>query len=89
MSTCFAQTGIKGVLFEKGTRNVLAQTNVFIMPHKLKATTDSKGRFLFPDVPKGKFNFIVNKSNYLRIDIESTKNETNYELRIIPRKRIL
>jgi hypothetical protein len=71
MSACFAQTAIKGVLFEKGTKNILKETNIFIMPYKLKAVTDSEGKFLFPDVPEGKFEFIVNKSGYIRLTLEA------------------
>jgi hypothetical protein len=80
INTCFAQNTIKGVLFEKGTRNLLKETNVFIMPFKLKATTDSLGRFIFPDVPDKEFNFIVNKSGYLRLDLASDTKQRSYEL---------
>ena len=67
---------IKGVLFEKGTKNLLTDTNIFLMPHKLKATTNKNGQFIFPEVPNGDFSFIVNKSGYLRLDLKSnTKNQ--------------
>jgi len=80
INTCFAQSTIKGVLYEKGTRNLLKETNVFIMPFKLKATTDAKGRFIFPDVPDEAFNFIVNKSGYIRLDAPSDTKQESYEL---------
>lgn len=78
--TILAQNMIKGVLYEKGTKNLLIDTNVFILPHKLKATTNSQGQFLFPDVPEGEFNFVVNKSGYLRLDEKSKTGEENYDL---------
>jgi hypothetical protein len=80
MSTCFAQTAIKGVLFEKGTKGILKETNIYIMPYKLKATTDSEGKFIFPDVPEGKFEFIVNKSGYFRLKLETDTKSMNNDL---------
>lgn len=77
-----AQTSVRGILYEKGTRKLLSDTNVFILPHKLKATTDAEGKFLFPEVPDGKIQFIVNKSGYIRLDEKSKTGETIYELYI-------
>ncbi len=59
---------LKGTLLEKGTRNPLAGVNVFILPHKLKATTDDKGEFTIKDVPAGAFQWVVNASNYDRFE---------------------
>ncbi len=80
IGTCYAQTAIKGILLEKGTKAVLADTNVYIMPYKLKATTDTQGKFFFPDVPKGDFEFLVNKSGYLRLTVESSTSDLNSDL---------
>lgn len=66
-NTSFAQNSIKGTLYEKGTKNKLENTNIFIMPYKLKATTNGEGQFLFPDVPNGEFEIIVNRSGYIRL----------------------
>lgn len=77
-----AQISVKGVLYEKGTRKLLPDTNIFILPHKLKATTDQEGKFFFADVPEGKFQFVVNKSGYLRLDEKSKTQKDNYDLYI-------
>jgi len=71
----FGQNVVKGILYEKGTKTLLKDTNVFILPHKLKATTDSEGKFIFSDVPDGEFNFIVNRSGYIRLNQYSSKPE--------------
>lgn len=77
-----AQTTIKGTLYEKGTKNLLKETNIFILPHKLKATTDQEGKFIFTDVPNGKFEFIVNKSGYIRLTEKGNTKNLNYNLYI-------
>jgi hypothetical protein len=80
IGTSFAQLTLRGTLYEKGTKNLLADTNVFIMPYQLKATTDSEGKFIFPDVPPGEFEFIVNKSAYIRLNQKETTDELTYSL---------
>lgn len=75
-----AQVSVQGVLFEKGTKKRLSETNVFILPYKLKATTDSEGKFFFPEVPNGDFQFVVNKSGYLRLDEKSKTSSENFFL---------
>lgn len=78
----YGQNAVKGVLYEKGTKNLLKDTNLFILPHKLKATTNSEGQFIFPDVPNGDFSFVVNKSGYIRLDQKSETGLENYNLYI-------
>ncbi|MGE3975446.1 MAG: TonB-dependent receptor plug domain-containing protein [Bdellovibrionales bacterium] len=61
---------IEGRLLERGTKKPLADTNIFILPHKLKATTDAKGRFRFEQVPVGKMQWVVNSPNYQRLELD-------------------
>lgn len=64
----FAQIKIEGKLYEKGTRIPLKETDVFILPHKLKATTDAQGVFVFDLVPEGPFQFVVTGTGYERLE---------------------
>lgn len=83
ISTAHAQEiSVKGILFEKGTKRVLPQTNVFILPHKLKAVTNEQGQFLFPSVPVGEIEFVVNKTGYLKLSEKSKTSADEYKLYI-------
>ena len=79
-TSALAQMEVRGTLYEKGTKKLLSDTSVFILPHKLKATTNSEGQFVFTSVPQGKFNFVINKSGYLRLDTPSSPGRLNYDL---------
>jgi hypothetical protein len=59
---------LEGILRERGTRNPLADVSVFVLPHKLKATTDAQGRFRFEDVPEGPISFVVNAAGFLKLE---------------------
>ena len=61
---------IQGVLLEKGTRKPLSGVNVFILPHKLKGTTDDQGKFTIENVPAGKIQWIVNSAGYERLTLD-------------------
>jgi hypothetical protein len=82
MNLAMAGVVVKGQLKEKGTRTPLSEVNVYILPHKLKATTDKEGKFLFPDVPEGEFEFIVNNTGYIRLKEKSSTIVQNQELYI-------
>lgn len=71
-----AQLTIEGRLFERGTKIPIADTNVFILPHKLKATTDSKGRFKFEQVPTGKMQWVVNLTGYQKLEVDDELKES-------------
>ncbi len=60
---------VQGVVLERGTKRALSDVNVFILPHKLKATTDAQGRFSFDSVPFGEFQFVVNLTNYKKYEV--------------------
>jgi outer membrane receptor protein involved in Fe transport len=76
----WAQTKISGVLLERGTRTLLKEVNLFILPHKLKATTNDKGEFEFFDVPEGDFDFVVNNSGFLRLNQKGSTKISSYTL---------
>jgi hypothetical protein len=59
---------LSGRVLERGTRNPLIDTPVFILPHKLKAVTDSKGGFQFDEVPEGPMSLVVNAAGFLKLE---------------------
>lgn len=59
---------LEGRLFEKGTKRPIPEANVFVMPSKQKAVTDSEGRFRFESVEPGPIQFVVNLTGYERLD---------------------
>jgi len=76
----FAQTAITGKVIERGTKTPLKDVNVFILPLKLKATTNELGEFVFEDVPAGEFEFIVNLSGYIRLTQKASSENNNFNL---------
>src|SRR5947209_5412331 len=66
---------LHGALKERGTRAPLAEVSVFILPHKLKTTTDREGRFSFEGVPVGPFTWVVNFPGYLKLERPDVQNE--------------
>jgi hypothetical protein len=66
-STCaYSQVSVTGTLLEKGTRKPLSEVNIFLLPAKLKAVTDSEGKFIFPEVEANSFEIIINNTGYIR-----------------------
>jgi hypothetical protein len=59
---------ISGVLYEKGSRKVLKNVNVFLLPQKLKSITDEKGRFVFENVQGEEIQIVVNQTGYLKLE---------------------
>lgn len=82
LSFAHAQNSVKGILYEKGTKNILKDTNVFLLPYKMKATTNNEGQFIFSNVPRGEFRFVVNKAGYLRLDQKVKTSDRNFDLYI-------
>ncbi len=62
----FAQ--VSGTLIERGTRKILPEVNVFLLPQKLKATTDASGKFSFPEAVPGDCVLIVNLTGYQKYE---------------------
>ncbi|MCC7440287.1 MAG: carboxypeptidase-like regulatory domain-containing protein [Bdellovibrionales bacterium] len=67
---------IEGRILERGTRKPLEGVNVFVLPHKLRATTDASGSFRLPEVPAGEFEWVVNAAGYERLQ-EADKAEAS------------
>jgi len=62
---------VSGQLFERGTRVRIANANVFVLPQKLKATTDAQGRFVVEGVAVGQpFTWVVNVAGYRKLEKE-------------------
>jgi hypothetical protein len=81
-SSLFAQSTISGRVYEKGTRNILKDVNVFILPHKLKATSNKEGYYQFENVPEGEFEFVINNSGYLKLSEKIKDKKESYDLYI-------
>lgn len=63
-----ATASVQGTLLERGTKIPLADVNVFLLPAKLKATTDKNGRFRFDSAPVGDVQFVANAPGYKRME---------------------
>jgi hypothetical protein len=62
-------TRVRGQLLERGTRARIPNANIFVLPQKLKATTDSEGRFLFEGFPVDQpFSWVVNVAGYKKLE---------------------
>jgi hypothetical protein len=59
---------LSGTLFERGTKHPLEGINIFLLPLKLKAVTGPNGHFEFHNVPSGTFSFVVNATDFQRLD---------------------
>ncbi len=64
-----------GVLKEKGTKKRLSGVNIFILPEKLKATTNVRGEFSFDQVAEGNLNFVINLAGYKKLEKEVSLKE--------------
>jgi hypothetical protein len=72
-----ASRRIEGVLLEKGTKKPLDGASVFILPSKLKAVTDSQGRFSFDEVPDGEFQWVVNVTGFIKLEMGDSDTSSN------------
>lgn len=59
---------LSGKVLEKGTRKPLANINVFILPAKLKATTNEKGEFSIEVDSDSAGSIIINATDYLKYE---------------------
>tara|TARA_B110001454_G_scaffold219194_1_gene251271 strand:+ start:23656 stop:25950 length:2295 start_codon:yes stop_codon:yes gene_type:complete len=71
----------KGRILEKGTQLPLKEVNVFLLPLKLKVQTDSKGDFLFENLPPGDYQLVVNLSGYKKLEKDITLDESTKKLK--------
>jgi len=68
---------LEGVLLERGTRRPIADAAVFVLPKKLKVTTDAQGHFKVDGLTAGeKFQWVVNLPGYLRLEQEDEARES-------------
>lgn len=74
------QMRYKGRLLEKGTQKPIKNANVFLLPSKLKATSDEKGFFEFAAVPAGEMEVVVNLPGYLKFERTDILNEQSQNL---------
>lgn len=58
---------LSGKLLERGTKKPLKEVNLFLLPHKIKVTTDQDGIFKFNSIPVGSCELIVNQVNYNKL----------------------
>jgi hypothetical protein len=59
---------MNGQVWERGTKKPLDQVNVFLLPEKTKAVTDSKGAFDFATAATGPCQLIVNVTGYKKYE---------------------
>lgn len=71
---------LEGRLRERGTRAPISSVNVYILPHKLKGTTDAEGRFKISSVPPGPFTWVVNLAGYRKLEQPDEVAEDTTEL---------
>jgi hypothetical protein len=71
---------LKGKLLERGTKNPLKEVNIFILPHKIKATTTIDGSFDITSIPKGPCEIIVNQVNYNKLSRVNICDSSNLGL---------
>jgi hypothetical protein len=64
-----AADALRGRVVEMGTRRPLSGVNIFILPQKLKATTDENGNFEFLESPVGEFQWVINFTGYKKLEL--------------------
>ena len=75
----FAQETItlEGNIYEKGTRKKLSDVNIFILPHKIKVTSDNEGKFKAEKIPMGECSVIINLTGYNKFERKFSCTESN------------
>jgi len=58
----------KGVLRERGTKKPISDANVFLLPQKLKVTSNANGQFEFENLPPGEYELVVNLTGYQKLE---------------------
>ena len=67
ISSLLAQT-YQGKLLEKGTKKPLADINIYLLPEKIKSTTNKKGEFVFPQINQETSTIIISVPDYQRFE---------------------
>lgn len=68
ISSAEAAISVKVRLLEKGTRAPIVDANVFILPQKVKGTSDSRGDVTIDGVSPGPGQIIVNVAGYAKFE---------------------
>ena len=66
--TSYASFTLEGKLLIKGSSDPLPEANVFVLPEKLKTTTDSKGNFKIEGIETRESTLIVNTPGYQKLE---------------------
>lgn len=77
-----------GAIREKGTRKILSDTNIFLLPLQQKATSDAEGIFKFENVPPGEYQIIVNLPGYLKFEKKISIFEENEKINLFIEREI-
>ena len=81
VSISSAQTvSLRGKLLQKGTKKAMGDTSLFVLPSKLKATTDERGNFEFTEVPQGDCQLIVNAPEHQRLEMTGLCQQDQQDL---------
>ncbi len=82
-----AKYTVQGVVKERGTRKILSEVNIFLLPLKLKSTTDKNGKFEFRDVPEGQVQLVVNLTGYNKFQSTFDLNTNENDLEVYVEKQ--
>jgi outer membrane receptor for ferrienterochelin and colicin len=73
-TSAFAQqTGIKGIISDKATKETLVGATVIIQGTTIGSTTDLDGNFALPTIAPGSYNLVVSYISYKTLIIEKVK----------------
>lgn len=64
----WAQFSVTGTVFEKGRRIKLSNIQIFVLPEKIKATTDKNGEFKIENILTQESTLVINAGGFLRYE---------------------
>ncbi len=65
------------ILKEKGTRKILEQSNMYLLPDGIKQISDKEGKVTFNNLACKEQTWVVNISGYERLDIKKSLNKSS------------
>ena len=80
---------LEGRVFIRGTRDTLEGVNLYLLPEKLKATTDSNGRYQFQSIQNRHSKIVVNYPGFIRAEEDIELNETSTKNILLDRENTL
>ncbi len=72
VSSAHASSQYEGYVRTRGTKAPLKQISLFVLPLKIRITTDDKGYYKTPEIPEGPFEWVVNASGHERYTENAT-----------------